>query len=70
MKGGNAMSFIGKPGVGGFFGRNDLLALILVILLFSCDGVAGLFNEETLAVIIILWLIYQQGTVLGCSTPC
>lgn len=42
-----------------FFAENEVLALILVVLLFNnCDG---LFNSETLAVIIILWLIAEQG---------
>lgn len=43
-------------GLGCLAGKNDILVLILIVLLFAnCEG--GLFNEEILAVIIILWLI-------------
>ena len=57
------MGFFGGVGAGkGFLGgRADILALILVVLLFSGYDCHGLFNEETLAVIIILWLIYDGG---------
>lgn len=52
------MGLFGKAdGCGIFGGCNDLLVLILVVLLFNSND--GLFNEETLAVIIILWLICE-----------
>lgn len=48
-------------GIGRLFAENDVLVLILIVLLFNSCGNDGLFNEETLAVIIILWLIAGQG---------
>jgi len=48
-------------GIGQLFAENDVLVLILIVLLFSNQCNDGLFNEETLAVIIILWLIAGQG---------
>lgn len=43
-------------GLGCLAAKNDILVLILIVLLFA-DCKDGLFNEEILAVIIILWLI-------------
>jgi len=43
-------------GLGCDAAENDILVLILIVLLFANCG-DGLFNEEILAVIIILWLI-------------
>lgn len=45
-----------------FISRTEILALILVIILFNPDDT--IFNPEILAVIIILWLIYENQTPL------
>lgn len=51
---------MGLLGTENFFCNQEILPLILIVLLFN-GGTDCLFNEETLAVIIILWLICSSG---------
>lgn len=51
---------MGLLGTGDLFCIQEILPLILIVLLFN-GGTDCLFNEETLAVIIILWLICGSG---------